>query len=118
MPMWFPKLRSLCDRALPTRRPLVLGRDHGEGRVAVFSATVLDVAQADENTWALGTDRGQTAVDSHRDGVAGVQVAILEDDVTQELDMRGEGYIVEPSATDHDYDWHIDTDRNGYGYGR
>ena len=50
--------------------------------------------------------------------VAGVQVAILEDDVTQELDMRGEGYIVEPSATDHDYDWHINTDRNGYGYGR
>lgn len=61
---------------------------------------------------------GRRPVDSHRDGVAGVQVAILEDDVTQELDIRGEGYIVEPSATDHDYDWHIDTDRNGYGYGR
>jgi hypothetical protein len=83
----------------------------------VFSTTVLDVAQAGENTWTIGTDRGQTSVDRHGDGIAGVQVGMLEEDVAQELGMRGEGYLVEPSATDPDYDWHldIDTDRDGYG---
>lgn len=45
---------------------------------------------------------------------------MLDQDVAQDLDMRGEGYIVESSATDPDYDWHldIDLDRDGYGYGR
>jgi hypothetical protein len=92
----------------------------GEGQVAVYSATVRDVTETDENTWTVGTDRGQTMVNSQGDGRAGVQVGLLEEDVAQDLDMRGEGYIVESAATEPDYDWHldIDMDRDGYGYGR
>ena len=44
----------------------------GQGQVAVYSATVLDVTQTDESTWTVGTDRRQTVVNSQGDGLGGV----------------------------------------------
>jgi hypothetical protein len=40
---------------------------------------------------------------------------LLDQDVAPELDMRGEGYIVESSATDPDYAWHLDIDMDRDG---
>lgn len=107
-------------------RPLEPGQQvawlevHDSG-MRVYRATVESIEPSiEQDQWIVTTDYGDALVDA--EGV-GTYTVPVDQQIAQEFERRGDGFVIEPTTYDRTFDWDRSWDQDGWerdggnGYG-